>query len=272
MDKLIELIGVETELNAVSGALREFAQRLGAPVVGALEVNCSDESQLECAAAFQREFVDRLLPDLKEEARSPFCTRNLGARYEFGSIRVAEHHYALPASRDASKLMVVKINGHVSTVRDGDQVQFGPMQRYDVDSAACGALHAMFTDADLPALDELRQTFRSGGNDRVATLMDKTRVDPRYRHLFASIAGAVLQAERALEDVRAHRPHTPTYYLILPTLIFNQPGPDTELVCGTLVVDYRAGEPVFTRHGLGNDPARYRFALDAGRGRVTEMS
>lgn len=270
IDELHDYIGKERDLDAVGGALRDAVLRLQPPVVGALELNCSDESELECGAAFQRQFVDHLLPDLKTAARAPFRTCNLGARYEWGSVRVAEHHYALPASARSFKVMVLKLNGHVS-VADGPRgPRFGPMRRYDAESAACGALHALLAGQKLPALTELRDALAGDGHDRVAALLDPQRVEPAYRHLFAAIVSIRRQTERALDDIRAHKPHTPTLYLVVPCVTFNRPGPDTEMVVGLARADRRRDEPIVEYHGLGDDPARYRVQLSTGRVRVSE--
>lgn len=265
MDELRELIGVEADLNQVNAALRTGVQRMGAAVVGAHVINCSDESQLECEQSFQHEFVNHLLPDLKETVRTAFETRNLGGRYEWGSLHVAEQHYALPASPDAFKTIVVKVHGHVSVARAPGGLRFGPMERYEASSAACGALHALLAGIHLPAVDELRQAFCEGGRDRVATLLNPDRTDPAYRHLFASVTNAILQARRAVQDAQFRAPQSPTVYQIVPTVVLNRPGPDGEIVCGYCTVDRRT-ETVKLRYiGLGDDPARYTAEIRSGR-------
>jgi hypothetical protein len=60
--RLQDLIGVESELSRVSNALRQFAQELGAPVVGGYQVTCSDEAERECTEAFQHWFAREVLP------------------------------------------------------------------------------------------------------------------------------------------------------------------------------------------------------------------
>ncbi len=264
------LIGQERDLDVVSGALRDAVLQLRAPVVGALEVNCSDESELECMAAFQRQFVEHLLPDLKFAARAPFRTCNLGARYEWGAVRVAEHHFALPASAEAFKVLVVKINGHVSVASGPGGVEFGPMSRYETRSNACGALHAVLAGQRLPALDELRASFTSGGVDRLTLLNDAERVPPAYRYLYAAIVSARLQAARAVADIREHRAHTPTLYVVVPCVTFNRPGVDTELVVGVGLCDRRSDDGAEEYWGLGDDPTRYRLTVTGGRVRVQE--
>jgi len=114
MGRLEELVGVETDLARVSGIVQEFARTLGAPVVGAYHVTCSDESEWECAQAFQQSFAQAVLPALKQGRRAVFRSVNLGARYEAGAIGIAEQHFATGESQKSFKLMVVKINAHVA--------------------------------------------------------------------------------------------------------------------------------------------------------------
>jgi hypothetical protein len=269
MDVLRQWIGIEQPLDEFNRGLRDIVTSFQAPVVGALEVCCSDESELECMAAFQTHFVEHLLPDLKRAARAPFRTCNLGARYEWGSIRVAEQHFALPESADAFKVMVVKINGHVCVQDTANGPHFGPMQRYDTDSCACGALHATIDGGNLPALAELRDTLMEG-SDRLATLRDPRRVDPAHRYLFAAIVSARLQARRALQDIRTHTPQTPTLYLVLPCVTLNRPGPDSALLCGYYIADQRIGIGEDEAYiGLDDEPADYRLEVTGGRLRVS---
>ena len=270
MDELRKLIGMEHGLAEVSGALRGAVQRLAPPVVGALEVTCSDEAQAECCAAFERQFVEHLLPDLKTGARAPFRTCNLGARYEDGAVRIAEHHFALLASVRSFKVMAVKINAHVAVSEGPAGLRFGPLRRYDADSVACGALNGLLKGDELPAIRELRKTFAAGDRDRVAMLLDARRVPPEYRLLLAAVASARLQAARAIEDMRRHKPHSPTLYLVLPCVTLNRTGPDAELIVGYGQVDWRHAEPQVQYEGLGDDPARYRVELSAGQLRVAE--
>ncbi len=258
VEALHKLIGREADLERVAAALRDCAKTFGTPVVGAHHVVCSDESEVECVDAFQRVFVEPLLPSLGPEKKSAFRTSNLGARYEWGAARIAEHHYATPQSRRSAKCMVIKVNGHVSELHTPDGKRYGPMDRYQTESSACGALHALLGGAREPFTAELRETFTTGGNDRIATLLDSNRVDPTYRYLLAAIVSARLQADRALADVREHQEMTPTVYLIVPCVTLNRPGPDGEIVCGFYVADYRDDESKVEYFGLGDEPARYR--------------
>jgi len=259
--RLRELIGRECPLADVSRALHGFVRSTSAPVVGAMEVTCSDESEHECAAAFQVEFVERSLPPLKSGVRAAFRTSNLGARYEWGSVHIAEHHYATRPATAAYKLMIVKINSHVSVVKEDGRLRFGPMQRYDTASSACGALHALLSGGQLPALAELRELFGIDGIDRIGALCDPTRVHPDHRYLFAALVAAHLQARRAADDIRSRPPHSPTLFLVVACTTLNRPGPDTELVGGYHVIDRRARGRADKAFGLGDDPAAYRLAL-----------
>lgn len=265
------LVGEEHTLRDVGRTLRHTVEQLNAPVVGALEVNCSDESELECMDAFQHEFVAPLLPDLKRSARAPFRTCNLGARYEWGSVRVAEHHYALPASRHAFKVLLLKLNGHVAVTDTPEGTRFGPMARYQTESAACGALHALLRGDELPALLELRDTFQCADKDRLDMLRDPAQVPEAYRYLYAAVAGVQLQALRALADIHEHAPHSPTLYLVVACITLNRPGPDTEILCGFHEVrPHEAGRQQGESYwGLGDDPSLYRVQVDGDQLRMT---
>lgn len=259
MARLHDLIGTECDLAEVSSALRDFASELGAVVIGAYHVHCSDEVECECADAFQRWFVANLLPTLKPGSRAPFRSVNLGARYEWGAIHIAEEHYATPATRNAFKLMATKINAHVAIRQTPAGAEYGRMDRYGSESTCCGALAATLGGkADLPAVRELRELFRSKGLDRLALLREEGVIPPEHRALLASVTNAALQAQRAVTDIRRQRPETPTIYLVLPCVTINRPDSDTELVVGEYAVDWTESEPQWKYRGLGDDPSKYR--------------
>ena len=153
IERLEKLIGVEHGLDEVNYALKFAARQAGAPVVGAHHVTCSDESERECIESFQRCFVQDMLPRIKFSGRAPFRTSNLGARYEWHSLPIAEHHFATPETHDAFKLMVVKINAHVAARSEHTERHFGKMVRYEAESTACGALHLLL-DGALPVHDD----------------------------------------------------------------------------------------------------------------------
>jgi hypothetical protein len=267
---LQQLIGREADLEQVAATLRECVKTFGTPVVGAHHVTCSDESEIECIDAFQHTFVEALLPSLGPEKKAAFRTSNLGSRYEQGAARIAEHHYATPESRDQAKCILIKLNGHVSVAETPEGLAYGPMERYQAESTACGALHALLGGARAPFIDDLRQAFTADGHDRVATLLDPQRVDPTYRYLLAAIAGARLQAARALADIQDHQEVTPTVYLIVPCVTLNRRGPDGELVCGFYVADYRDGKAEAAYHGLNDDPGRYQVSYENERLRIVD--
>ena len=260
MDDLKPLIGREVGLVETIAALRQTVLRLDLPAVGAHLVTCSDETEIECAIAFRNGFVEPLLPNLGPEKCGMFRTANLGSRYEWGSARIAEHHYATPDSQQGAKCIVIKINGHVSVSQSADGRQYGPMDRYETQSAACGALHALLDGAQSAFADDLREALCGDGQDRIATLLDADAVEPKYRYLAAAITSARRQAQRALEDIEDYSEATPTVYVIAACVTLNRPGPDGEMLVGFHVADFRDASPRVEYCGLGDDPAKYSFA------------
>ncbi len=257
MVRIHDLIAVESDAEAVSRALARFSSELGAATVGAFHITCSDETEGQCSRVFQRSFVEGQLPALKPGCRWPFRSANLGARYEWGAVGVAEEHFAL--SPDALKLLVLKINAHVGVNDTVDGPLYGKIDRYGQESSCCGALAGLLGGGDIPALDELGKTFRFDGKDRVAMLQDPGRVEPRHRALFAAVTNARLQARRAAEDIRQHQPKTPTVFLVLPAVTINRPDVDSELVVGEYGIDWTQESPSVKYRGLGDDPAAYRL-------------
>ena len=264
--KLEQFIGSEHGLDEVSRALCFFAREIQAPVVGALHLTCSDESERECVDSFQHAFVQYLLPELKFAQQSAFRTANLGARYEWGSLPITEEHFATPESRKSFKLVVAKINSHAAVEPGDDTVRFGRRDRYQNDSAYCGALDALLKgDSPLPFMQDLREVFGSEGKDRVASLRDPQKVKPAYRGLFAAVVNARLQARRAVLDIQEHPSRSPTLYLVIPCVTLNRRERDTEIVCGIYLLDQRQPEPIEEYTGLGDDPALYELREQHGR-------
>ncbi len=260
-EQLVSMIGVEHGLDEVNRGLCHYVRGLGPAAVGAMHVTCADESEWECVDSFQRMFVHKLLPELKLGKPAPFRLSNLGGRYEWGAIPVAEHHYATPESSSAFKVLMIKVNAHVAAVGARESQTFGGMERYDCESAACGALHALLAGkTQRPFLDDLREAFNSGGVDRLAQLHDESSVDRRFRSLLVAVVHARLQVRRVELDIHRHRTHSPTIYLIAAGVTLNRPGPDTEILCGLYSGDYRGDTPVITYNGLGDDPSRLRVA------------
>jgi len=260
MDRLNQLLGAEHQFSHVCGELRGAIRALAPAGVGAMEITCADESEYECAEAFQRTFAQEMLPRLKYGSHVPFRIANPGGRYEWGSAAIAEQHFATPASKNAFKVMVVKINGHVAVTRSGEGgLEFGHMDRYGAASTYCGAIHALLDGADLPFVDDLKASFLSEGVDRLAILRDDAQVAPNERVLFGAAANARLQARHAVQDIQEHEPTTPTLYLVLHAVTLNRPGLDTELVGGLYVLDHRNARRKETYRGIGDDPSKYEL-------------
>jgi len=259
MKRLANLIGREWNVDEVSRRLYEFAADLNAPAVGAMQVTCSDESERECVDAFQRNFAEYLLPMLKFGERSHFRLANLGGRYEWGAVHIAEQHYSTREAHDGFKLLLVKINSHVSVERVDRQWRFGRMERYASKSVYCGALHAWMSGASLPFVHELDEAMSLEGQDRLAVLLDEQRVEPQLRSLFAAVTHARLQARRALIDIQDRRPVSPTLFVVLPCVTLNRKQADTEIVCGVYRADWRSDVAEIGYQGLGDDPAAYRL-------------
>jgi hypothetical protein len=214
--------------------------------------------------------VRPLLPTLKYWSNSSFRTVNLGGRYENGSIGIAEEHYTTTGCENGFKVLLVKLNAHVSVVNEfGKASVFGRMNRYDRESVYCGALHALLDDAPGDYVDALRDTFQTG-MDRLAVLRDPARVDPEVRSLFAAIVAAQLQGVRAMSDVMAHESHSKTLYLIVPAVTLNRHDDDTEIVVGLHLIDERGAARTHTYAGLSGDPSRYRIETSARRIEIRE--
>ncbi len=270
VQSLEQRVGVEQDLDDLNRALRDYVRSFAAPGVGALLITCADEAEWECVDSFQRMFAAHLLPKLKFACRAPFRLANLGARYEEGALAVAERHFATPDTHHAFKVMLVKVSAHVAVEGGGATATFGRMQRYGIESIACGALHALLADTHLPVLDELRRTFNADGEDRIRVLADTQQVAPAQRALFAAVASARLQARRVEADIQRHHTHSPTVYVIAACVTLNRTDRDTELLCGLTVADLRTDPPAARHVGLGDHPARYRLHDEFGRLRLTE--
>lgn len=265
MKELLQLIGREESMALLLDRVRLAVTRFEPRRVGAYQVTCSDEAEWECAHAFQLWFAERMLPDLKPGSRSPMRTINLGARYEPGTLRVVESHYA-PGAGGNTTVIVVKINSHVGVVEsDGGIPRFGVFQRYGEESACCGALTALLTGAeDVPAIEELRGTFNER-RTRLAALSDPAQVPKAERLLHAAVAESRLQARRAVADATQFRPSMPTHFLVLSSVSVNRPGPDTEILVAVDHVDWTGDAARMASIGLGDDPAGYRVDYDLGK-------
>lgn len=267
-EELGPVLGVERDLHAANYSLKVAARRLAAPVVGALQVHCSDEAEGESVEAFQSKFARDLLPRLKYANRAPFSTSNIGGRYEWGSVSLAEEHFATPQSRNAFKLILVKINSHVGVLTTPTGNRYGRLLRYDVDSTCCGALTALIEGGAGPSLAELSELFGSEEVDRLTELRDQ--VEPESRLLIAAITNARLQARSAVLEAQDHTPHTPTLYLIVPSVTLNKPDRDAELLCGIYLIDRRGEHATGSYLGLGDRPSEYEIVEEHGHLRVRD--
>jgi hypothetical protein len=264
IDQLRSMLGCEHGLDDVNLAVRDFIARLDPPAVGAVHVTCADESEFECAESFQRWIVEPLLPSLHFAHKAPFRLANLGGRYEWGALPIAEAHYAT-APPHSFKAMIVKVSAHVAVTGFGGEVRFGEMRRYETTSRACGALHGLLAGAQGPYLDELRAAFKTDQKDRLGILLDQKQVDPAQRSFLAAAVNAVLQAARATADIEKCMPASPTVYLVLACVTLNRPERDTEFFCGLHICDCRGPQCDVQYYGLGDDPGRYRLDHEQGR-------
>ena len=265
MQRLKRMIGGEHEMSDIVRALHGAVREVGAPVVGAMHITCADESEHECWDAFMRGFARDALPRLKYGEHVPFRLANPGARYEWGSVRIAEDHFATQEARDDWKLMVVKLNGHVATSRSGPEgVRFGTLQRYDTDSAYCGAMAALLAGSSLPFAFDIADAMRSECRDRLASLLAMETPDNR-RMLYAALCSARLQARRCVLDIQDHVSAGPTMYLVLHGVTLNRPGQDTEILGGYYVLDHRGAARRERYVGLGDAPSLYELTEEYGR-------
>lgn len=270
MERLTAVLGRELDIDDSARRLYRFARDTRAPIVGAMLVTCADESERECADAFRHQFSEHLLPHLKFGERSHFRIANLGGRYEWGAAAIAEQHYAGAAAGAPFKLVLVKVNAHVSVDGTGGGVRYGQMARYAGESVYCGALDALLTGSSAPFADDLAEAFASEEVDRLACLCDQERVDPSVGSLFAALASARLQARRALVDIQDRRPLTPTVFVVLPSVTLNRRTRDGELLCGVYRADWTGDAAEITYQGLGDDPAAYQFERGTGRVAVSD--
>jgi len=271
---ITQLIGGEHDLDHVCRALKRFAFRMRPTAFGGVHQTCADEAELECREAFRNHFIQDFQPSLKGWKREPFTIANLGARYEWGAIGVAETHFATPRAKKGFKLMMVKINSHVGVMPGIDGPTYGAINRYEVGSTCCGALaNLLDDDGEGPYFDALSEIFTSEGIDRLAALRDIELIDPNLRDLLAAVVNARLQARSAIVDIQHHDHDGPTLYLVLPCVTLNRPHRDMELVCGLYVADMRhgAGENKVEYTGLGDDPTAYQVTQERGKLRVEDI-
>lgn len=269
-ERFYEFIGRERTQDEVVQRLRFYLQALRPPAVGALQVACSDEAEEDAHSAFQRGFVRYLLPAMHFADRAAFSTRGLGGRYEWGSVAIAEDHFSLARGAEDWKVLVVKVNAHVSVEDAAGSRRFGKMARYGGESTYCGALHALLAGTPAPFGEKLAGDFAFEGEDRLAPLRDPGTVDPELAPLYAAVVSARQQARRAMLDVQDHTVATPTLYLVVPCVSLNRAGHDSELVVGVYTADRRDGGAHDEWCGLGDDPAGYSLGDEGGRLLLTD--
>jgi hypothetical protein len=111
-------------------------------------------------------------------------------------------------------------------------------------------------------IDDLRAAFCAGEKDRLQVLLDEKQVSPAQRAFLAAIVNALLQAARAVQDIKNHAPASPTLYLVPACVTLNRPERDTEFFCGLNVCDCRTPDFRVNYYGLGDNPAQYRLACE----------
>lgn len=223
-------------------------------------MTCSDETEREIVESFQHWFAEPLLPELKYWSRSVFRSANLGGRYEWGAIRIADEHYDNPDLRDGQRVLAIKLNPHVAVDRSGTTPAFGKLDRYSRKSSCCGAIHALLDGVRHPAMDEPRDAFRYDDRDRLAMLLDPQVVAPEFRSFVAAVVNARLQARSAIVDIQNYAPELPTYFIVLPRVTLNRSHRDTEFVVGMYWADSREGIGKAHYVGPGDDPSAYRIS------------
>lgn len=168
---------------------------------------------------------------------------------------MAEEHYAVEESRSGFKVILVKINSHVSAEDKGDRQVFGRMSRYHRESTYCSALDQLLQGRRGYAyLEQLHETFLSERLDRIALLNDPDRVDPQCRNLFVAVANARLQARKAILDIQDYHPLTPTYFVVGAFVTINRERHDTEVLCGFYNADLQESAARIPIPGAGRRP------------------
>lgn len=271
LDNVLRFIGKERLTTEISRELYQAAFSFHAPAVGALHIHCADEAEYESVNAFRQLFIQRLLPKLKTGQRGALHLANLGARYEWGALHVADEHFSTPEAQKQHKLMVVKINTHVGVAQSRTHESLGEIERYGRLSPCCGALTVLLAGGVNPFLQDLRDAFQSENKNRFDTLMDDTRVAPEMRSLVAAVVAARLQARRAMLDIQSLQAMSPTVYWVAPCVSLNRPGQDTEIICGLYTSDRRGEMPQDAYVGLGDDPSTYQVGKEFNHYRVDDL-
>jgi len=277
LKELLALIGQESDLHTVTTALRRAVERDRPAVVGAIHVTCSDEAEWETAAAFQQDFVERLLPSLKVGCKAAFRSVNLGARYEAGACGVMVHHFALAGAEhpgtESLQAYVVKINAHVGMMETIDGPVFGRFLRFGHPSNCCGALtEAVNGNRSTTAFANIADSLAAIPHDALAFVRES--VAESLRMLYFAVLHAQRQASAAAQELEravCELEETRARCYVVAGVTINRPGPDTEIVVGVTRFDKPPGEPPakLESYGLGTDPRFYQVVFDLSRLRIT---
>jgi len=269
LDRVAGDIGVETPQDRVAYDLKFAVRELRAPAVGVLHVTCSDEAERETVETFQRCFVQEMVPRLTIGGCSALRSANLGGRFEWSSLAVAEANFAQARGADDFKLMVVKINSHVGVSDSRTTKSFGMIDRYGTEAPACSALRGFIegTRESHQFIASFQEQFASEGLDRRERLRE---LDDSYRYLAAAVVSARLQARSAAMEAQEHRPVTPTVYVIIPCVTLHYRERNAEILCGIYFIDRRSDQDEGFYRGLGDDPLAYSIAEKHGLVQVSD--
>ncbi len=130
MNQLKDIVGTERSLEGVCQAIHFSVVERHPQVVGAMHITCADESEHECVSVFQRCFVKFMLPSLKFAQQSAFRIANIGGRYKWGAVRIADKHFAGSDQGSAKNMLVVQVNAQVGVHSVAENEAYGEMERY----------------------------------------------------------------------------------------------------------------------------------------------
>jgi len=271
LDRLVGDIGVETPQDRVAYDLKFAVRELRAPTVGVLHVTCSDEAERETVEIFQRCFVQDLAPRLTIGGCSALRSANLGGRFEWSSLAVAEANFSQAKGADDFKLMVVKINSHVGVIESHTTKRFGMIDRYGKEAPACSALRGFLDGTRQPHqyVSSFQEQFSSEGLDRRERLKE---IADAYRYLAAAVVSARLQARSAAMEAQDHLPVNPTVYVIIPCVTLHCRERNAEILAGIYLIDRRSDKVEGFYRGLGDDPLNYSFSENHGLVQVSDAS
>ena len=265
-DRLADCIGVAMPQVDLNEKLKLAVRELNAPAVGIHHVTCSDEAERETIESLQRALVADFAPRLPSGNCSAFRTATLGARYEPGSLMIAEGNFSGAGLGKSGKLLIIKINAHVGVLESDGQCRYGFIERYGREASACGALRALLAGASGLFADQLREQFGSDGKERLAALRE---LPEEIQLLATAVVSTRLQARDAVADALAHTPAGPTSYIVLPTVTVHGREANAEILCGISTIG-SSDAPAETYRCLGDDPAKYTIAHEGSSARIQE--